>query len=91
METSSYKVPGGKLLRITLSREDGRISTIKITGDFFLHPESTLDEIEKNLVGVMLLHSELQEKIELVIAEMNATLIGATAADIARTIMLAVA
>ncbi len=91
MEKSSFKVPGGKLVRITLSRDNNVISTIRITGDFFLHPESTLDDIEEKLVGAILLESELQKNIESVIAEKNATLIGATAADIARAIMLAVA
>jgi lipoate-protein ligase A len=90
VEKSSFKVPGGKLVRIALSRENHKICTIKITGDFFLHPESTLDKIEEKLVGAVLHEPELRKRIESVIAENRAILIGATPADIARAIMLAV-
>ncbi|TFG11571.1 hypothetical protein EU537_12035 [Candidatus Thorarchaeota archaeon] len=90
MKKSTLKVPGGKLIRIALSRENSRISTIKITGDFFLHPERTLEEIEKKLVGTILVASELQKEIASVVAKNSAVLIGATASDITRAIMLAV-
>ena len=47
-----HKVPNGKLLRVFLDVKEGRISTIKITGDFFVHPEEAIEELEKQLCGV---------------------------------------
>jgi lipoate-protein ligase A len=46
MRTAEEKVPGGKLVRITLM-PDGRI---RISGDFFMHPEESIVQIE-NVLG----------------------------------------
>jgi lipoate-protein ligase A len=49
--SSVYK--SGKLLKINLiyDEEQNRIQSIFISGDFFLYPEETLEEIERNLSG----------------------------------------
>ena len=47
------KIIGGKLVRIDVAFDE-RIETVKITGDFFLHPEDTLEEIVGVLEGVLL-------------------------------------
>ncbi len=47
-----HKVPNGKLLKLFLEVKEGRIDTIKITGDFFVHPEEAIEELEKQLCGV---------------------------------------
>lgn len=46
------KVEGGKLLRMELELSEGgeRAKSIKITGDFFIHPEDSLQIIEKTLL-----------------------------------------
>ena len=49
---SILKVPNGKLLKIFLEYDKDRITKIKITGDFFIHPEETIDELEKELTGL---------------------------------------
>ncbi len=56
----------GKLVTIELaySQKSMIIRTIKITGDFFLHPEETIEELEKNLTGVKLEKDEIKNKIE---------------------------
>ncbi len=51
MKKIIYKVPGGKLLRVQLNAEDGVIKNIKIAGDFFIHPEKAILDIEQFLVG----------------------------------------
>ena len=51
MKKSVYKVPGGKLLKISLEPEDNRIKSIRIMGDFFLHPEESITELEDGLKG----------------------------------------
>ncbi|MEK6953404.1 MAG: hypothetical protein AABX01_00220 [Candidatus Micrarchaeota archaeon] len=46
------KVEGGKLLRmeLELSESGERVKSVKITGDFFIHPEDSLQIIEKTLL-----------------------------------------
>ena len=46
-----FKVPGGKLLRAKVETAGGRISFIQLTGDFFMQPETDLDELETRLMG----------------------------------------
>lgn len=57
---SVYKVPQGKLLKIFLDfgPADSRINSVKITGDFFLHPENGIELIEKKLRGVRIAEAE---------------------------------
>ena len=54
MKQVSYVYKSGKLLKISLKYDEkqNRIESIFITGDFFLYPEETLEEIEYNLRGV---------------------------------------
>jgi len=78
------KVPGGKLLCVEAEFTRGRIARIRITGDFFLHPEETIDEIERALVG-----SDAESaaaKVAEVLKRSNAQLIGATPDDIGRLV-----
>jgi lipoate-protein ligase A len=51
MGRSEYKVPGGKLLRAKASSEDDRITYLQISGDFFMSPETDLEELEAKLLG----------------------------------------
>lgn len=48
---AAEKVHGGKLVRVKVNYDDV-IHDIKIYGDFFLHPEDSIEDIEKSLVGV---------------------------------------
>jgi lipoate-protein ligase A len=48
---ASQKVREGKLVKVEVEC-DGFIKKIKITGDFFLHPEDALETIEKNILGL---------------------------------------
>jgi lipoate---protein ligase len=45
-----------KLIKIFLGYDECTkiINSIKITGDFFLYPEESLDELEANLIGTKL-------------------------------------
>jgi hypothetical protein len=89
MRESSYKIPGGKLVKIKLNISSDRIKEIKVLGDFFLHPEETLLKIEEALIGLTADESSIEDTIERILAETDATLIGATASDIAKTILMA--
>jgi len=55
-----------KLVKIELvyHQVSMEIKSIKITGDFFLHPEETIEKLEVNLVGVKLEKESIKNKIE---------------------------
>jgi len=55
-----------KLVKIELSylQKSMEIKSIKITGDFFLHPEETIEKLEVSLVGVKLEKESIKNKIE---------------------------
>jgi lipoate---protein ligase len=84
----THKVPGGKLFRIELGY-DRHIETVKITGDFFLHPEETILELEECLRGVPLpaQAEELAARLEAVLARNAALLVGVSPADLASAML----
>ncbi|MGB9635382.1 MAG: lipoate protein ligase C-terminal domain-containing protein [Candidatus Micrarchaeia archaeon] len=45
------KISGGKLVRIQAHFNRNIIAFVRITGDFFMHPEDAITRIEKNLTG----------------------------------------
>jgi lipoate---protein ligase len=55
-----------KLIRITLEYDEWEktISSIAITGDFFVYPEEKLEELELNLIGTELQRDAIMNKIE---------------------------
>ncbi len=57
--SADYKAPGGKLVRVQLTEENGEVRSLKITGDFFLVPEENLAKLEKTLEGAPLKEKEL--------------------------------
>ena len=89
MQKAEYKVKGGKLIRIKLTAKGKTIENIKITGDFFLHPEDLIDELEKTLKGHSLNEEELSNLIQAFLRIRGATLLGASPEDFARCIMMA--
>lgn len=46
-----YKGKGSKLISLEIEWENSIIKRISIYGDFFLHPEESIFELEKNLTG----------------------------------------
>jgi lipoate-protein ligase A len=55
-----------KLVRIMLEYDEieNTISSITISGDFFLYPEEALERLEKDLVGKKLERETLKQKID---------------------------
>ncbi|NKS26563.1 lipoate--protein ligase family protein [Rhodococcus hoagii] len=47
-----YKVPGGKLVIVDVEVEDGRLSRVALSGDFFLEPDEALDDIVAAVTGM---------------------------------------
>jgi len=83
---SILKVPGGKLLKIFLDY-NSKINKIKITGDFFLYPEESLEELEKELIGLELDKEVLLKKIDDFFKDNNVKLFGVNSSDIVEGII----
>lgn len=47
-----YKMPGGKLVVADLQVVAGRLASVQISGDFFLEPDSALEQINRALTGL---------------------------------------
>lgn len=47
-----YKTPGGKLVVVDFDVCAGRLTNVKVTGDFFLYPDEALDPIVAALEGL---------------------------------------
>ena len=48
--TASRKIPGGKMVKVSV--EYGYVlENVKITGDFFLHPEESIEDIERAVLS----------------------------------------
>ena len=75
---SVYKVPNGKLLKISLEYNDKNkeIFGLRITGDFFAYPEEAIEILEKKLVSTYLNEKILKKKIDNVIRENKIEFIG---------------
>ena len=82
---ASEKIAGGKLVRVEVGF-DNKINFAKITGDFFMHPETVIEDLEKALAGLnsSAEQAEIKNKLDEVISEKNVTLYGVTTEDIAR-------
>ncbi len=95
---ATTKVQGGKLLRVKCEAERGTdgaaigtFSNVSITGDFFMHPEDGVTELEKSLEG-MSARAEVREfvsKLNDAIHGNGYELIGFSASDIAETLVRA--
>ena len=47
-----YKVPGGKLVAVDVEVADARLASVHVSGDFFLEPDSALEDIDAALTGM---------------------------------------
>ena len=47
-----YKEPGGKLVVVDLEVSDGLLAKVRVSGDFFLEPDSALEVINRALCGM---------------------------------------
>ena len=81
--TATRKIPGGKMVRIETTF-DKRVESVKITGDFFLHPEETLELIVNKITGNLLPldQEKIILEIETILDQQEAQFIGANAREI---------
>ena len=85
---STKKVIGGKLLRIK-TLFNTKFTSVQITGDFFLHPEEKIMEIEKSLVGLSTAEKKesITQKLQNFIQQNQIELVGISPEDIAETLL----
>jgi hypothetical protein len=59
----------GKIVKISMSynKESQLIHSIKITGDFFIHPEEVIEQLEHGLCGIKLEKQYLKNEIQLIL------------------------
>lgn len=82
-----YKVPGGKLVVADVEQQDGSLSEVSISGDFFLEPDSALDTINSALTGlpVSASHQQLSRAINDALAD-DTVLFGFSAEAVATAV-----
>ncbi len=81
------KVKGGKFLCVSVRHESNLIASLKLTGDFFIHPEDSLEKIERSVVGMPLNRPEdIAEAINAVVRSDNIKILGFSVNDLANLI-----
>lgn len=87
---SIYKVPQGKLLKISLEYDETKnvITDIRITGDFFAYPEEAIELLETKLINTVLGKKQLLDKISSIIAEYHIQFIGVNAESLTQGILM---
>lgn len=69
------KPQGCKLIKLKVEF-GSKIENVQITGDFFIHPEETIFNIEKSLIGMEVTNLEKETIPRIENAVKNATMIG---------------
>lgn len=78
------KVKEGKVVKVEIEYNEV-IKNVRITGDFFIHPEDILDEIERSIIGLERSASieSITSNIQSRIADKNVQMIGISPESIA--------
>lgn len=75
----------GKLLKVWLAYDSGKIKQVKITGDFFLYPEETIADLENGLSECVLNEQAISERVNKLLKDVE--VFGFTPQDLAKAIM----
>lgn len=87
-----HKTPGGKLVRLQIEHSHFDVEHIRISGDFFLHPEESLGDLEAALVHFSrdISVDRLKEKIDKALEMRSAELVGLDTRTLATIIHAAI-
>ncbi|MDE1823498.1 MAG: hypothetical protein KGI00_05470 [Candidatus Micrarchaeota archaeon] len=88
---AEYKVPDGKLVSVKVTYSD-RIESLQILGDFFIHPEESLTDIENIFINMDVNETEgrITEMIRGIVIAKKIEMIGVTPEAIAKTTKMAI-
>jgi hypothetical protein len=87
-----YKTPGGKLIAVDFSVDDGTLRDVTVSGDFFLYPEEALSDLVASLEGISveLTESEIADRVRYGMRR-SAELLGSSPEAIAAAVRRALA
>jgi lipoate-protein ligase A len=89
--SGDYKAIGGKLLRVRMTVTADNpplIQTIRITGDFFMHPEEAIEDLEQLLTGAPLDEAALCARVQMFFDE-DVQVVGADVDDFVTALLKA--
>ena len=89
MKQAIYKVPGGKLLKVFVRLDGSSLSEVKITGDFFIYPEESIDTLESAVRGMKLEKTPLLDALNACVETEDLELFGVTTESIVHTLFMA--
>ena len=83
---ADYKVKGGKLIRVRVWHRGDVIERVRFYGDFFIHPEEAIEELESSLSG-----KNIDEAVDMISSFFERTeVIGAEAEDFIHALRIAI-
>ena len=83
---ADYKVKGGKLIRIRVLHRGDVIERVRFYGDFFIHPEEAIEELESSLSG-----KRVDEAMDIISSFFESNdVIGAKAKDFMDALIIAI-
>ena len=87
---SVYKIPNGKLMKISLDydKKSNKIIKLKITGDFFVYPEEGIEIIENEMEKTIIDKDIIYNKMEKIISNNFIQLIGLNSEGITKGIIM---
>ncbi len=87
-----YKIPGGKLVRLSLDFDTTHITRARIYGDFFIHPEETIHDMELCLtnLAVETTAERIEALLQNVVEQHQAELIGIDTLNLSKRIREAI-
>ena len=86
MGRAELKVPGGKMMVAETEVEAGLLVRVKITGDFFMHPEEAIEELEEALTGIPA--AAIEAAVEGFFRGRAVDIIGASPGDFVRVLVM---
>jgi lipoate-protein ligase A len=86
---AAEKVKDGKLVRARVEHDGVRLTSVRISGDFYLYPEEGLSELERALEGAKLSDDEpaLADRVQWAAHEHGLQLVGLTPQAVARVVL----
>ncbi|CAG0986481.1 hypothetical protein METP3_02389 [Methanosarcinales archaeon] len=86
--SQKVKVKEGKIVKVEVELDFDVIKKLRITGDFFLHPEEVLDDIEKSMTGLKkdVSFDTIVFKIQNIVKDHNTQMIGISPESIAEVL-----
>ena len=87
MKKAEYKIPDGKLVATEFDLIEDKLTNVKIYGDFFMHPEESINDLERALN--LSPKSKVEKRVRTFFKDNEVILVGISPEDFVRVITLA--